>query len=1174
MGRERELEQLESFLNAAAEGKGKTVLISGEAGSGKSCFTNEFLNVARKKGVAVMVGWCLSDAAVPYFPFVDAFNAYFASFEEEEALGNLHQPGSQFGLGNATQIGSEERAITTRLTGPRMVEKLGRPEAFSAQVWKDQTFAAVARTLHSISAQIPVVLLLEDIHWADSGSLGLLHYVARTINDSEKVLVLATFRGDELTADAEGRPHPLTETLRMMRREDIFSEIKLSNLNQTEVSKIAESMIGGHLQEEFAEKLARESRGNALFVVESLRMLFEQKSLIQEKNQWRLSVHQLDIPSKVKDIILHRLSMLKHDQRRILDAASVIGEKFSVELLASVIGQDELNVLETLSFISQSTSIVLDEGAFYRFDHARSREVLYDALPLSLRRGYHARIAEKLENAKQGGKLPIADLAYHYVEAGNEEKAVKYSLAAGQEALARCSNKEAIDSFEYVIQKVEDNPECFAEKTVALEGLGDALYANNNFSEARKTFERLAEIQKDKLKLRALRKAMAAAFYQNDTTKIRELIQLAEANALTDRVETAKTNSHKVRFYGFYLNKEDVGKLLVDSISVYEEEYCLADLAWDLFVASFGGPQDGELVKSVAAALGSLSLYEELGDVHSQLEALINAGWCFDFCTLRDEEVKMYLKVIEIDSKLKLNDYVRLIPAYSGLAYCFLWDDPERADVMIRKALEYFEKSEFSRISTVYQFLVVKSMIDGDVAKGEEYFEKLQLLPSAFLSSPIATVFSEQTKAMYFAGKKQFLESEKCFQNHFAFLKAYFASPGMEANAKRLYSWVLSKQGRMEEAQAMLKQVDSLTENAQKKFAHVNIHSSLITFTHPEVNQTFETRLDLINASRAQGSIIKVENLIVPELQILEVSPNCHAHDGYIEFKDGVIKPFEVKTIKLTVKAQKPEVFNLAPTVTYVNDVGETRTSSTRQFTITVKAAPQATQPKLETLPNRMPTGINNLDTLLYGGLPKQYAVALTAHSTDERELLIKSFLKAGVSANEIVFDITTDAGARKELAEKYPSDFYLLICNPQADTVQSTPNVFKLKGVENLTDIDIALTKAFRTLKPSTTEPRRICIDIISDVLLEHHAINTRRWLNALLPTLKSRGFTILGIVNPQMHPPEELQAMLGLFDGEIRISERETPEGTKQTLKIRRLYNQKYLENEITLTKKDLEQ
>ena len=107
--------------------------------------------------------------------------------------------------------------------------------------------------------------------------------------------------------------------------------------------------------------------------------------------------------------------------------------------------------------------------------------------------------------------------------------------------------------------------------------------------------------------------------------------------------------------------------------------------------------------------------------------------------------------------------------------------------------------------------------------------------------------------------------------------------------------------------------------------------------------------------------------------------------------------------------------------------------------------------------------------------------------------------------AGEPVFYITAEAANVKAMAEKYPLNFFLFVCNLQADSmIQSAENVFKLKGVENLTEIDIALTKAFRTLEPSAKCTRRICVDIVSDVLLQHHALNTRKWLRALLPTTR----------------------------------------------------------------------
>jgi predicted ATPase len=330
VGRERELEELMNKLDLAIEGKGTTVFVTGEAGSGKTRLTHEFLKGAKEKGVSIMAGWCLSEAESPYFPFVEAFNSYFSSLADEEQPEAGPQVEVQFSLGVMPPVRIADRGITAWLTGTKPQEKNAKTEIVSPQVWKDQVFAGVARTLHEISVQLPIVLFIEDIHWADSASLALIHYVARVINGSEKILVVATFRSEELTADAEGHPHPLAETLKMMNREDLFTEIELTSLNQADVANIAKNMIGESLQLKLTEKLTAESNGNPLFVVESLRMLHEQGSFVQKSGVWHLAVDELGIPSKIRDIILCRLACLKYSQRRVLDAASVIGEEFNV----------------------------------------------------------------------------------------------------------------------------------------------------------------------------------------------------------------------------------------------------------------------------------------------------------------------------------------------------------------------------------------------------------------------------------------------------------------------------------------------------------------------------------------------------------------------------------------------------------------------------------------------------------------------------------------------------------------------------------------------------------------------------------------------------------------------------------------------------------------------------
>jgi len=248
------------------------------------------------------------------------------------------------------------------------------------------------------------------------------------------------------------------------------------------------------------------------------------------------------------------------------------------------------------------------------------------------------------------------------------------------------------------------------------------------------------------------------------------------------------------------------------------------------------------------------------------------------------------------------------------------------------------------------------------------------------------------------------------------------------------------------------------------------------------------------------------------------------------------------------------------------------RTSRNRIKKTYPQPAP-VTIPKVA-LANRISTGCEALDSLLYGGIPKGYSVALTAPSCDERDSLIKGFLEAGAKSGDATFHVTIDPAELASLAREYQSNFYLFVCSPQADTmIESLPNVFKLKGVENLTEISIALAKAFRAPDALQNVPRRACVEIISDVLLQHHALQTRRWLTGLIPEFRSKGFTTLAVINLQMHPQEEVQAILDLFEGQIAIFEKDTGTGPLKFVRVKKMTNQKYSDCELPLNKESLE-
>ena len=269
------------------------------------------------------------------------------------------------------------------------------------------------------------------------------------------------------------------------------------------------------------------------------------------------------------------------------------------------------------------------------------------------------------------------------------------------------------------------------------------------------------------------------------------------------------------------------------------------------------------------------------------------------------------------------------------------------------------------------------------------------------------------------------------------------------------------------------------------------------------------------------------------------------------------LDPDKKEEIKLSLRVLHRGMFTLKPRIGYLNGMGH------ETF---FELGPETIEISENILPGRINTGYDKLDSLLLGGIPHNYAVILTSISCDERDMLIRRFLEGGARSGQLTLYITVEARGVKRLAEKFQSNFYLFLCNPQADTIiEALPNVFKLKGVENLTEINIALTSILRTLPTSQDGQGRACIEIVSDVLLQHGAVHTRRWLTSLIPDLKSKGFTTLAVMNPYMHLPQEVQAIPDLFEGEISIFERDSV----KYLKIRKMYGQKYLDSELPLRK-----
>jgi len=491
-------------------------------------------------------------------------------------------------------------------------------------------------------------------------------------------------------------------------------------------------------------------------------------------------------------------------------------------LLGAVLGQDNLEVLEILNTVGQSSSLVYWEGSHYEFCHAKSRETIYKQISPPLKRGYHARIAEKMEARSEGAKdLPINDLAYHYAQAGNKEKAVEYALASGEDSLSRFSNAEAAKHFSQVLATVSEAAEYSGEKTAALEGLGDALKASNLFAEALKTFEDLSIIaESDAVKLRALRKAHFCSYWLGDRTRCHELAERAEKYAKYDRLEYARLRLYK----GFVSGVESRNKEAVEdeewALRVFEEESSLRDVAAALAEIVFS-LRWGVLTKvGLAAALRSVSLYKDLGDLRGQVLAYHRLGGVL----LRAGLFLFQEAKNAIDESLRIGEQVG---EYNFMALS-LWargltlerTGARAALAVSLKAKEYAEKtSAYYTQYLCYCSLVREYALLGEIEHAEEAAKKAEkLLDEAGkagynFAADEAARFGRSCMTYILEAKGQWKDLTDALKEFVEFRREERSGPLIEvARDIKRYARALERQGRIEEAQTQLEKARKIEE--------------------------------------------------------------------------------------------------------------------------------------------------------------------------------------------------------------------------------------------------------------------------------------------------------------------------------------------------------------------------
>lgn len=479
-GRDQEFETLLSAWKNAVTGVPGVVLISGEPGIGKTRLVSELARRAMEDDVVVLAGRCDEHVHVAYRPFVDALAQVCRDHAGRPAVEVLGPRAGELRrlLPDLDTVLAE---VPETITGDPEFERF-------------QVLDAIAGAVTTIAAEAPVLLVLDDLHWAEGPTLAALRHLVEVCHDSP-LLVVGTYRDTDLD-----RSHPLSAMLADFRRRDSVSRLDLVGLNAGGVEAFLERAAGHTLDEAGAALAAavhQETAGNPFFVGEVLRHLAESGAIVQRDGVWTsdLGLDQVGIPEGIREVVGRRLNRLSDDAGRVLAAAAIVGHEFEVDVVTQLIDLDVDSVLDALDEAAVA-NLVLDDGVDqYRFAHALVRTTLEEELSTTRRARLHRKAALALEDLHAGHLDDIApQLAHHWAETAdpNPTTAIRWAVVAGLRNLAQAAPDDALRWFESgfdLLDPDEPDPSTRAELLVcraeARMQLGDAGFEEDLLAGAR-----------------------------------------------------------------------------------------------------------------------------------------------------------------------------------------------------------------------------------------------------------------------------------------------------------------------------------------------------------------------------------------------------------------------------------------------------------------------------------------------------------------------------------------------------------------------------------------------------------------------------------------------------------------------------------------------------------------
>lgn len=480
VGREQEMAALRVNLEDAFAGRGRLVLLVGEAGIGKTRTAHELAAYALTRGARVFTGRCYEgEGAPPFWPWAQIVRTYLRNCAPDTL---------------PTDMGTGAAAIAQVI--PEVKGQLPTLPALSpleSEHARFRFFDSYTTFLKNVARTQPLLLILDDLHWADASSLLLLQFLVRELGDAP-VLVVGTYRDIALELH-----HPLRQALGDLARAQRSHTIELRGLSEREVASFIHDTTGLSPDVTLLAAVHQQTEGNPFFLTEVVRLQASEKRYVQPSTPQ--SVGTFPVPRRVYDVISRRLVALSEDCLRVLTLASVIGRGFTLEVLTRASGLPRVLILRALEEALAARIIADDRqtAGSYNFTHALMRETLYKELTLTQRVTSHCRVGEALENLfAVSPQPPLTELAYHFSIAAQSgadvEKAVAYAAQAGARATVVFAYEEAIKHYREALRLLSSHEPSNETRCELLLALGDSQRRAGQLGHTRETFLAAADL--------------------------------------------------------------------------------------------------------------------------------------------------------------------------------------------------------------------------------------------------------------------------------------------------------------------------------------------------------------------------------------------------------------------------------------------------------------------------------------------------------------------------------------------------------------------------------------------------------------------------------------------------------------------------------------------------------